>query len=334
LHDVYFGTSFDAVNNATRGNPLGVLVSQGQMATTFDPPGLLAFGQTYYWRVDEVPEEGTVGGTVWCFTAAAGPGIVRLRGYVRDILTGRPITAYDNPASRATLSLVPCGGSGTRSCSTGTDGYYKKWVTEGACYNVGVEAQQDFQTDPPTPVQLMRKGDTIRDFILWPNAVSLRPSCPIYRFQSPIEPYSYYFTADRSAVDNLLFDDPDRNDDCPETRDPDNWEYNGIAFCGVEGGGGQVYRFVCNNTRIPAYAFRAEDLETDGGQVWMQQGNNAAFCASQKPDTNLIAIYRFWSSHLNCYAYVPEIPESEKREWDSREGWENQQIAWYAYPRP
>ena len=31
-HDVYFGTGFDDVNDASRANPLGVLVSQGQDA--------------------------------------------------------------------------------------------------------------------------------------------------------------------------------------------------------------------------------------------------------------------------------------------------------------
>ena len=40
-HDVYFGAVYDDVNDAARGNPAGVLVSQGQTATTYDPPGLL-----------------------------------------------------------------------------------------------------------------------------------------------------------------------------------------------------------------------------------------------------------------------------------------------------
>jgi len=53
-HDVYFGTSFDDVSHASRDNSLGVLVSQSQATTTYDPPGLLEFGQTYYWRIDEV----------------------------------------------------------------------------------------------------------------------------------------------------------------------------------------------------------------------------------------------------------------------------------------
>jgi hypothetical protein len=69
-HDVYFGTNFDDVNAATRTNPLGVLVSQDQTDTTFDPDGLLEYGQTYYWRVDEVngaPDFTIFTGDVWSF---------------------------------------------------------------------------------------------------------------------------------------------------------------------------------------------------------------------------------------------------------------------------
>jgi hypothetical protein len=53
-YDVYLGSSFDDVSAADRDHPLDALVSQGQTATTFDLEGLLEFGRTYYWRVDEV----------------------------------------------------------------------------------------------------------------------------------------------------------------------------------------------------------------------------------------------------------------------------------------
>jgi len=53
-YDVYFGTSFDDVSNATRDDPCGVLVSEGQTETTCEPDGPLEFSQTYYWRVDGV----------------------------------------------------------------------------------------------------------------------------------------------------------------------------------------------------------------------------------------------------------------------------------------
>ncbi len=71
-HDVYFGTSFDDVNAASRSNPLNVLVSQGQADATFDPAGVLDFETTYYWRVDEVnaaPDNTIFKGEVWSFTS-------------------------------------------------------------------------------------------------------------------------------------------------------------------------------------------------------------------------------------------------------------------------
>jgi hypothetical protein len=71
-HDVYFGTVLADVNNASRTAPAGVLASQGQDANSFDPAGLLAFGQTYYWRVDEVnaaPDSTIFEGATWSFTA-------------------------------------------------------------------------------------------------------------------------------------------------------------------------------------------------------------------------------------------------------------------------
>ena len=70
-HDVYFGTVFDDVNDASKTNPLNVLLSQGQSATIYDPESLLEFGQTYYWRIDEVnaPPDNTIfKGNLWSFT--------------------------------------------------------------------------------------------------------------------------------------------------------------------------------------------------------------------------------------------------------------------------
>ncbi len=69
-HDVYLGTVFDDVNTASRTDPRGVLVNQGQADPTYDPPGRLAFGTTYYWRVDEVnalPDSTIFKGAVWKF---------------------------------------------------------------------------------------------------------------------------------------------------------------------------------------------------------------------------------------------------------------------------
>jgi len=69
--NVYFGTSADDVNEASIDNPLGVLVRQDQQETTYDPPGLLDYNQTYYWRVDEVNDahpDKLWKSEVWSFT--------------------------------------------------------------------------------------------------------------------------------------------------------------------------------------------------------------------------------------------------------------------------
>ncbi|MFQ6036510.1 MAG: LamG-like jellyroll fold domain-containing protein, partial [Sedimentisphaerales bacterium] len=70
-HDVYFGTVFDDVNDASRTNPLDVLVSQNQVPNSYSPAEVLQWEQTYYWRIDEVnaPPDFTIfKGGVWQFT--------------------------------------------------------------------------------------------------------------------------------------------------------------------------------------------------------------------------------------------------------------------------
>ncbi len=70
-HDVYFSSVFADVNTASRTDPKGVLVSQAQDPNTYAPAGILNFGTTYYWRVDEVnapPSPTIFKGNVWSFT--------------------------------------------------------------------------------------------------------------------------------------------------------------------------------------------------------------------------------------------------------------------------
>ena len=79
-HDVYLGESFEDVNTATAP------ISQGQTGTSYDA-GRLNFGQTYYWRVDEVngaPDNTVFKGEVWYFTVEPH---------------GRPITGITATAS-------------------------------------------------------------------------------------------------------------------------------------------------------------------------------------------------------------------------------------------
>jgi len=72
-HDVYFGTDFDDVNDATpAADPQNVYQGR-QTLNQYPVSGLLDldFGQTYYWRVDEVgppPDSILYKGSVWQFS--------------------------------------------------------------------------------------------------------------------------------------------------------------------------------------------------------------------------------------------------------------------------
>jgi len=71
-HDLYLGTDFNDVNEASSDDPRGVLVKRGMIDTSFDP-GLFDFAQTYYWRVDEVNDQDPNSpwkGNIWTFTVA------------------------------------------------------------------------------------------------------------------------------------------------------------------------------------------------------------------------------------------------------------------------
>ncbi|MBN1361098.1 MAG: hypothetical protein JW993_10915 [Sedimentisphaerales bacterium] len=64
-HDVYFSTDFDDVASASPD----ALVAPGQDVNVYDP-GILTFGQTYYWRIVEVngpPDFARYEGNVWSF---------------------------------------------------------------------------------------------------------------------------------------------------------------------------------------------------------------------------------------------------------------------------
>jgi hypothetical protein len=120
--DVYFGTVFDDVNEASRADPRDVLVGPGQTATTFEPAGL-EYGRTYYWRIDEVnaPPDGTVfKGDVWTFTAEP---------------FAYPITNITASASSAQASMKAektIDGSGLNADDEHSNDLTQMWVSTGA----------------------------------------------------------------------------------------------------------------------------------------------------------------------------------------------------------
>jgi hypothetical protein len=67
-HQVYFGTDEQVV--ATSTTPVDTIPG-GECESSYDPPGLLDLGQTYYWRIDEVNESEEPAiwkGDLWNFT--------------------------------------------------------------------------------------------------------------------------------------------------------------------------------------------------------------------------------------------------------------------------
>jgi hypothetical protein len=67
-HDLYFGTSWDDVNDANESSP-EYKGSQNLEANSYDAGGL-ELDTTYYWRIDEVNGLNTWAGDVWSFTTA------------------------------------------------------------------------------------------------------------------------------------------------------------------------------------------------------------------------------------------------------------------------
>jgi hypothetical protein len=86
-HDVYFGTIFDDVNDANTSSDV-YKGSQVRDANTYDLPGVLDLGQTYFWRIDEVnvaEVNSPWKGKVWQFTAASFLIVDDMEAYDDDV---------------------------------------------------------------------------------------------------------------------------------------------------------------------------------------------------------------------------------------------------------
>ena len=92
LHNVYIGTNFDDVNNATGGAPMGF--------TSYNP-GPLESEKIYYWRVDEFDPPFTHKGDVWSFTTPGAVGNPQPANGAVDVqmIATLSWTAADNAAS-------------------------------------------------------------------------------------------------------------------------------------------------------------------------------------------------------------------------------------------
>ena len=157
-HDVYFGMVLEDVTNATRADALAVLVSQGQNADTYDPDGLLEFGQTYYWRIDEVeaaPDNTITPGEVWSFTVE--PFVYEIENVVatassseaeagpENTVNGSGLNANDQHSIEATdMWLTNAAGDQSAWIQYEFDSSYKLYEMQVWNYNVQFEAVLGF----------------------------------------------------------------------------------------------------------------------------------------------------------------------------------------------
>ncbi|MBC8472601.1 MAG: hypothetical protein H8D56_24315, partial [Planctomycetes bacterium] len=105
-HNVYFGTDADAVRNADTSSP--EYKGSRQLGSESYDPGQLAWDTTYYWRVDEVENGGTIQtGNIWSFTTANFLIVDDMESY-NDINEGEPgsnriylawVDGFDNPTT-------------------------------------------------------------------------------------------------------------------------------------------------------------------------------------------------------------------------------------------
>jgi hypothetical protein len=89
-HDVYFGTSWNEVDDANRSYHPNVDYNN-VTETTYDP-GPLELGHTYYWRVDEVNEPDTWKCRIWSFKTADYVVIDDMEIYTPGFESEYPIT--------------------------------------------------------------------------------------------------------------------------------------------------------------------------------------------------------------------------------------------------
>ncbi len=109
-HNVYFGTKFNDVNDASETNdPNSVLVGQNQDANSFNP-GELEYGKTYFWRIDEVNDahpDKLWKGDVWSFATQYREGGGYVLGDWED--TTDTWVKYPDTASYITFSYSTTG---------------------------------------------------------------------------------------------------------------------------------------------------------------------------------------------------------------------------------
>ncbi len=150
--NVYLGTDPADVNDADTVNPMDVLVGEGQTATTYAPADL-QYGQTYYWRVDEVnaaPDSAVHKGDVWRFTVE--PYAYRIETVTAAASSSQPSMGPQNTVN----------GSGLDDLDQHSTQPTQMWMTNGAAAALDpVRVRQDLQAARTVGLELQPVGRVI-----------------------------------------------------------------------------------------------------------------------------------------------------------------------------
>ncbi len=211
-HHVYLGTDPNLVLAATTTSR-GIYRGRQSFATTFDP-GLLSWGRTYYWRIDEAEYGGTPSfrkGPVWSFTTPADHiPVDDFEGYswrdgchVKDTWRGEPVSGG---YSSVVHDEVPISRSGVQSlCLQYSTGYdlshsetYRTWPTPVDWTGNGVHDLSLWLKGTPVPAFLRSNG----------NIVINAKSCPGWADVQPVSPSgwggAHYWVYKRGAGDGRI----------------------------------------------------------------------------------------------------------------------------------
>ncbi len=132
-HKVYLGTN----------SPPDFIGSQA--GTTYNPPADLAYGTTYYWRIDEVNSTGTKAGAVWSFTTMAEPQ--------------QPTLVGSATSQGKTWTAIVTGPNGTTLAGTWTPKYDTPPCSSNVCQMSGIpkkEAQVIFTPTGGNPLTVLK----------------------------------------------------------------------------------------------------------------------------------------------------------------------------------
>lgn len=116
MHTVYFGESFEEVDNATGGMML--------VDTTY-ALDTLEMSKTYYWRVDEFDGRDTYKGDVWSFTTSSSEGGLLGEYFNNTTLSGAPVLTRIDPNVNFNLADTTSPGDPVPG-----DGWSARWTAD------------------------------------------------------------------------------------------------------------------------------------------------------------------------------------------------------------